>query len=309
MASFRKIKTGWRAELCVNGRRKSKSFDSKLRARAWADDEEKRLSGWIDPSAESKTLGDAFRRFSEEISPLRKGERWEQVRLKRLCASRIANIPLRDLSPQDLASWRDSRLQEVSAGSVRREMALMAGVFSYCLKEWGWIDRSPLALVRKPPAPKHRDRLITDAEIRGLLQSLPPKVGAIFQLALETAMRLGEICAVNPAMRHSKYLRLPETKNGSVRLVPLSPEARKILDSLDNEISVSPEYISRTFQASCKALGIKDCRFHDTRHTAFTRLSQKLNVLELARMAGMRDTKTIMIYFNESPENIADKLG
>lgn len=308
MASFRKHGSGWRAEVCVKGRRKSRVFDTKSRARVWAEAEEKRLSGWLDPAADSKTLGDAFRKYADEVSPTKKGERWEKVRLKRLEKDRIAQITLQLLSPQDLANWRDRRLQEVSAGSVRREMSLMAGVMSYCLKEWGWLDRSPLALVRKPPSPAHRDRLISETEVQAIAASLPRVPRAIFLIALETAMRLGEICSIDKGQVRGKYLRLPDTKNGTVRNVPLSSRARELLDSMNNAIHISPEYVSRTFAVTCQKLGIKDLRFHDTRHTAFTRLSQKLNVLELARMAGMKDTKTVMIYYNQRPEDIADKL-
>ena len=45
--------------------------------------------------------------------------------------------------------------------------------------------------------------------------------------------------------------------------------------------------------------------FHDTRHAACTRLAKKLHVLELARMIGHRDLKSLMIYFNESAEDTA----
>jgi integrase len=309
MASIRPHKSGFRAEVCVDGRRKSKVFDTKGRAKAWAEYTEKKLRGWLDPDAEVKTLGDAFKRFGEEISPQRKGNRWEQARLGKLRRDEIASIQLASLSPQDLASWRDRRLQEVSAGSVRREMALMAGVISYCLKEWGWIDRSPLALVRKPPAPKHRDRLISPAEQQALTSALPAKIATLFQLALETGMRLGELCSIQARCVRERYVVLEDTKNGTSRSVPLSTKARVLLHSLGNEIQISPEYVSRQFGQTCKHLQIKDLRFHDTRHTACVNLAKKLSVVELARMLGMKDTKTLMVYFSESPEAIADKLG
>lgn len=309
MASIRPHKSGFRAEVCVDGRRKSKVFDTKGRAKAWAEYTEKKLKGWLDPDAEVKTLGDAFKRFAEEISPQRKGHRWELARLNKLQRDTIASIQLASLSPQDLASWRDRRLQEVSAGSVRREMALMAGVFSYCLKEWGWLDRSPLALVRKPAAPQHRDRLISPVEQQALVAALPAKIATIFQLALETGMRLGEICSIRPDFVRQKFLTLPDTKNGEIRHVPLSTQAQFLLDSMGNAAQISPEYVSRQFGQTCKTLQIKDLRFHDTRHTACVNLAKKLSVIELARMLGMKDTKTLMIYYSESPEAIADKLG
>lgn len=45
------------------------------------------------------------------------------------------------------------------------------------------------------------------------------------------------------------------------------------------------------------------------RAVALTKLSKKLNVLELAKMIGHRDTKSLMIYYRETADEIADKLG
>ena len=49
--------------------------------------------------------------------------------------------------------------------------------------------------------------------------------------------------------------------------------------------------------------------FHDTRHEAITRLAKRLDVLELARVVGHRDPRSLMIYYNETAEQLAKKLG
>ena len=55
--------------------------------------------------------------------------------------------------------------------------------------------------------------------------------------------------------------------------------------------------------------GIENLRFHDSRHSAITNLAKKLSVLDLARMVGHRDVKSLMIYFNPTAEEIAGRLG
>jgi integrase len=55
--------------------------------------------------------------------------------------------------------------------------------------------------------------------------------------------------------------------------------------------------------------GIIDLHFHDTRHEAITRLAQKLNVLDLARMVGVRDLRTLMVYYNAKPYEIVTRLN
>ncbi len=48
--------------------------------------------------------------------------------------------------------------------------------------------------------------------------------------------------------------------------------------------------------------------FHDTRHEALTRLARKLDVLDLARMVGHRDPRSLMVYYNAPAEEIARRL-
>ena len=52
-----------------------------------------------------------------------------------------------------------------------------------------------------------------------------------------------------------------------------------------------------------------DLRFHDMRHEAATRLSNKLvNVLELSAMTGHRSLKSLKRYYNPTSEEMAAKL-
>lgn len=43
-------------------------------------------------------------------------------------------------------------------------------------------------------------------------------------------------------------------------------------------------------------------------HYAITRLAQKLNVLQLARMVGHRDIRSLQTYYNETAESMARLL-
>ena len=47
---------------------------------------------------------------------------------------------------------------------------------------------------------------------------------------------------------------------------------------------------------------------HDARSEAITRLSKKLDVLALARIIGHRDIKSLMFYYAESADAMADRL-
>jgi len=54
---------------------------------------------------------------------------------------------------------------------------------------------------------------------------------------------------------------------------------------------------------------IENLRFHDSRNEAITRLAQKLEPLELARMIGHKNLNMLLIYYNQTAEQLAQKLG
>ncbi|MEE9411748.1 MAG: hypothetical protein V3V22_01720 [Methylococcales bacterium] len=83
----------------------------------------------------NKTVNDAFVRYAEDISPAKKGARWEIIRLNLLRKYPLAAVPLIELTTIDIATWRNQRLREVSAASVNRELNIISSVFSVARAE------------------------------------------------------------------------------------------------------------------------------------------------------------------------------
>ena len=141
------------------------------------------------------------------------------------------------------------------------------------------------------------------------------EVAVAFLLALETALRRGELLTLewSRVQLEQRWVQLDMTKNGDKRKVPLSSRAVELLRLLPRVgadcFSVSLESFDTTFRRAVRQAGIEGLHFHDTRHEALTRLAGKLSVLELARMVGHRDPRSLMIYFNATSEELADKLG
>ena len=323
MASFTKRGDSWRAEVSFRGKRHTKTLPSKKAAREWAARKEALLKTYASGEmGKYKTVGDAFLKYAEEASPAKKGYKWETVRLNKFCTYDLANIRLVDLTPSDLAQWRDHRLKEIQPSSVRRELQLMNAVFTICRREWNWLSENPLEFIKMPAKARPRDRRITQIEINKIVDALGYELGepilkarqltaAFFLLGIETGMRLGEMCRVRESdvFLEECYIQLRDTKNGDDRKVPLSSQARAILqDVMYSDVRVSSEVAGATFRKACRAVGISNLHFHDTRHEATTRLSKKLDILELARTLGHRDLKSLMIYYNATPQEIASRL-
>jgi integrase len=138
------------------------------------------------------------------------------------------------------------------------------------------------------------------------------RTGLAFAFALETAMRAGEIVGMMWPDVAEKSVRLPRTKNGDERRVPLSPRAREILAALpkgDGPVfGLDPGTRDVFFRRARDAAKVANLRFHDSRAEAIWRLSKKLDVLELARVIGHRDPRSLMLYYQADADALADRL-
>lgn len=323
MASYEKRGKVWRARTV--GRRESATFPTKAEAVAWANERERAYRAVQAGGVDTRSLRYVLNRFAEEVSPKRKGKRWEVLRLNAL-SKQLPDKPMNEVTPEDIGRWRDKRLQQVKPSTVNRELNLLGAVFEHARLEWRYVLTNAVRDVSRPTNPPHRKRLMTDAERDRLCLALgytgPPittlsqQVAVAMLLALETCMRAGEIIGLEWANVHRRHVTLPQTKNGDARDVPLSSRAVELLGQMRGIDPVrvftvdgpSRDALFRKARNRCKLAGVT---FHDTRHTAITRLAQsrKLDVLELARMIGHRDLKSLMIYFNPTADELAERLG
>lgn len=330
MASILPHRDGYRVQVYVGGQRLSKVCATRREAAQWALEREAELAGRKLPD---KTLRDALRRYASELDDERGGARWERIRLAAFERDPLALRRLAALGPDDFAAWRDARLRTqaqrrqttVAPATVAREMNLLRSVLETARKEWRWLRTNPMADVSWPKSPKGRARRITPEEEADLTAALgvatlradtaTQRVGLAFLLALETAMRSGEILALTWPNIHlaDQYVHLPRTKNGDARDVPLSKRAVEILRAL-------PLGFGPVFQLDAAARDAlwrkaraktphRDIHFHDSRAEAIWRLSKKLDVLELARVIGHRDINSLLIYYRASASAMARKLG
>ena len=325
MASLRKSGTGWRAEVAKHGQRVSATFTTKAEAQSWATSIEAEIIAGKRGDVPNKTFGQLLEKYRDEVSPTKRGERWERLRINLIMRDKIAKVKLAELKQPDFASWRDRRLEYVTSASVRREWVLLSSVCSTAINEWHWLKEHPMRGVKVPAHGKARDRIATPNEIELLSvalgynanvmpKSVGARVGAAMLFAIETAMRAGEVAALDWKNVHiqKRYLHVESGKTDAAeRDVPISTEAIRLLRQMGTESAVfnlSTAQIDSNFRKAKKMAEIDGLTFHDLRHTAITRLARKLDVLALARMVGHRDLKQLMVYYNESAADMAGRL-
>ena len=326
MATVRKTGTRWRADVKVGKHRKSKTHPTENDAWLWAIERETQYKSAGDSYIPGYSMADLFQKYGREISPKKKGERWEVVRLGKLSRSDLGSVVAADLSLSDVEQWRDDSLERLSSASVNREINLLLAVVKQAVK-WRLIPSYPLTGLERPPPTKPRRRRITDDEITQMTTALgidqndvqvykkKHQVGVIFLLCIETACRLGELISLEWPDVHlsERKIDLRDTKNGDEREVPLTTYAVYLFSQLFPRetgpvFSVSSSTASTMFTRYRKKAGVEDLHFHDTRHEGVTRLAKKFTMMELAKVVGHRDPRSLMIYYEPTAAELALKL-
>lgn len=308
----------------------SETFDTKRDAKAWATELELKLRSEIAGQFSHITLRLALERYRDDKVPALKGALRDSNRINHMLVQNKLpiDLPLEEVTKKHLEDWSEYRLKTLKPSSVKRDLSLLNAFLNVCVSEWKYIKVNPLAEVAKIGETQHRERVISYEEEAALLQQLqhddatkPVSIGrqvaVMFQLAIETGMRASEICRLtwDRVRLEKKFVYLHTSKNGRPREVPLSPRAIFLLQMMEglNEREVfmpAPSTLDGYFRKARGEAGLSGFTFHDTRHTAATRIvaTTKIDVLSLCKMFGWRDPKKALVYFNPTTTAIADLL-
>lgn len=335
MGTLQKRPNGnWTAKVRKQGYpSQSETFPTKAEAERWITDIEAKMNakrfGNLDGDP---LLRDVIEDYLEKVTPLKKGSSSEEWRLRAIQRSWIGQYAVGRLTPTVVAKWRDERLvggpakRPVGSGTVIRELNLLHSVLETARKEWGiGSERNPVSDVRRPKQPPNRDRVLTEKEKLALLEACRSSGSSylpdVVELALETAMRQGEIVSLRVEQIDLKEcaisLKAGATKTDKARTVPLSSRAREILARVIGDRTtgrvwpgLTGEAVKRAFIRVREKAGIPDVRFHDTRHDATTRFVEMgLSDMEVMSITGHTTKSMMQRYTHLRAKKIADKLG
>ena len=344
----------------------TRTFMYREDAEKWARALERELetSGFIDRrEAEKNSLREMLERYRKEVTPSKKSAEIESILIGVILKDAVLpNLKMSAITSAAVAAWRDRRLKQVTGGSVNREIDVLSAALNHARREWEMHVENPIPFVKRPPKSRARERRFSVEEEKYLFDALSggvrqangtfskgarnPWLAPLVRLALETAMRRGELLSLQ--WEHVDLTRrtahLPDTKNGDSRTVPLSSKAVEIFKGLKLSTSGGEEAANEShasgavfptsamalrmgFKRSlerarekyieeCKMAGVRpvagfleDVHFHDTRHEAASRLAEKLsNVLELSAVTGHKDLRMLKRYYHPRAEDLAKKL-
>ncbi len=327
MATLRKRVGSWQAQVRVQGLPvQSRTFPLRSDAIAWARQVEAaavRAGASNDlRGLRATTLANLLLRYAETVTVKKRGARQEGHRLRQMISHPLSSTPLAKLTAGSIAAYRDERLIVVQGPTVRRELVILRHVLHLARKEWGYaLPSNPVAEIAIPKLSKPRERRLEGDEVSKVVlacdSSRSTFLGLIVRIAIETAMRRGEILAMRwvDIDWSKRTLRIPLTKNGDSRTIPLSAVAMALLSKIQMKatgafvFSASANAVRLAWERAIKRSGIADLHFHDLRHEAISRFFEMgLSVPEVALISGHKDYRMLARYTHLRAEDVASKL-
>ena len=341
MATIRKRGNKWQARIQRRSQPVAHTFLTRSDAEKWARQTEVDIDRGVylrSTRHDQVTLRELIQRYATDVTPQKKGAQQERQRLGRWATHPLASRQARTIRGSDIARYRDERTREGLSGStVRLELAALSQVFTVAAKEWGFETlQNPVGAIRRPPPGKGRDRRLYDGELDRILATcLHPELPSLIQLAIETAMRRGELVSLRwDATDLTRAVTvLKDTKNDERRVVPLSGAALSILRGMPRRFGgcvfglnsmqatcLFRDAVSRArkiYEKECQKAGtepnpsyLKNLRLHDLRHEAVSRLFERgLTVMEVTSISGHRSLAMARRYTHLKAEELAKRLA
>ncbi len=322
MATIEERKKGGKTVYRVKIRRKgyptqSETFTRLTDARKWAQITEVAIEeGRHFKTTEAKrhTIGGLIDRYLRDILPHKSTSSiYMQTLQLRWWKTHLGDCVLADITPALIAEYRDKLAQgdeqPRSNATVVRYLAALSHAFTVAVREWGWLDESPMRMVRKPREPRGRVRFLSDDERQRLLDvcraSKNPSLFLVVVLALSTGARKMEILKLtwHDVDLQRRVIILHDTKNGERRVLPLVGQALELMQQrvkvcrIDTQLvfprrrSTKPMDIRTAWGNAIKNSNIPDFKFHDLRHSAASYLA--MNGASLAEIAEVLGHKTL----------------
>lgn len=242
---------------------------------------------------------------------------------------KFGKLHLDQLDQTAVMEWLASKVAEGYAQATVNRWQVILSHMMRMAKKWGLpgSDRNPLEGVKQRECNNQRDRYLTPAETQKLQQAVEESTNTqlkhIVALLLLTGCRKRELLDARWEQidMDRKVWRIPMTKNGRARHVPLSDDALNVLASLrhfkdcpwvlPNPKSKKPfTAVFNAWDSARRAAGLPDVRMHDLRHSAASNMvnaGQSLYVV--GQVLGHAQAKTSARYAHLSNETLLNAVN
>ena len=297
------------------------TFERLTDARRWTQQTESAIrEGRQFKTTESKkrTLNEMVDRYIKDVIPTKPKNSKNTLLHLNWWKKELGSYSLAEVTPAIIAEKRDklasgvtSRNTKRSSSTVVRYMAALSHAFTIAMKEWGWIDDTPMRRVTKPKEPRGRVRFLSDDERSRLLDECKKSDSQYLYVAVVLALSSGGRKTEILGLRwkdidiNRQVIVLEETKNGDRRVLPLAGHALELIKQLSKIRILNCDFVFpsnnltkpidlRTpFENAVKRAEISDFRWHDLRHSCASYLA--MNGASLAEIAEILGHKTLQM--------------
>lgn len=215
---------------------------------------------------------------------------------------------------------QQQRDKEYKDGTIRRQLTVLSAALHHARKE-GRIPTAPHITMPSGSPPK--DRWLTHAEAKRLLDKANGHVRLFILLALHTGQRKGAILDLKWECVDLKAKRIdfnpPGRKQTTKRRSVVPIMDKELLDELKKVkgrgyvITFHGKRvmdIKKAFKAACNDADLHDVTPHTLRHTAGTWMAQRrVPVWEISGVLGHSVGRTTELYLKHSPDHLKTAIG
>lgn len=244
------------------------------------------------PSQDITFTDFAINNYLNWIKLHRRSYRWYALLVNAFC-QHFKNKPLGEITTNDVENYLMKRRGEEtlrgikrSGASVNRERAILSGIFTRAIKRGFFTGQNPCKDIERYDETR-RERVFNRKEEMLLLNAFSGHNEVfrhITEIALGTGMRLGEIIKLrweqvdfNRGRNGYIHVLASNAKSKKSRFIPMQPMVRSLMlrlkgTRIDGRIfDLSEKNAGQRINRMIKKIGLRDARFHDTRHTFATR--------------------------------------
>jgi len=231
----------------------------------------------------------------------------------------FGNIYLSELTSEDIEKFKKDKLSNgLQKSTVNRYLAILRKMLNLA-KDWGYLPQEREIRFRLfPERDNLKERILSEAEEKRLLQTSSELVKSVVKVALNTGMRLREILNLrwNQINFNARVIKVDNAKNGKIRFVDVNTPLLRELQMLRSRDGQSPNVFSNPetgkpyldiktgFKAACRRAGIEGLRFHDLRHTFASRLVERgVDLITVKDLLGHSTVKMTERYTHSSRQS------
>lgn len=313
------------------------TFRRKTDANKWVQDTESAMRGdrhFKTIEARKHTVGEMVDRYLSTAKLTQVQDEHTGLHLRRW-KNEIGTMTLANLNADVITGVKDKLLSEVVRGKLRSPTTVIRymGSLSTCLttavRDWAWLEDSPMRNIKKPSAARGRVRFLDDNERERLLMackaSKNKQLYLCVILAISSGMRKSELFNLVWADVNLKenFLILHKTKNGERRRVPLAGISLELLREhakirrLDTDLlfpsnrnPLKPVDLEIPWIEARKQAELDDFRWHDLRHCTASYLAMNgASLAEIAEVLGHKTLSMVRRYAHLSDGHVSNVVA